>query len=46
MPAPQNYLSPAETPSRAEGDALPGLTLLECGTDWCGPRKRLTYLPR
>jgi thioredoxin 1 len=23
-------------PSRAEVDALPGLTLLEFGTDWCG----------
>ena len=30
------YLSPAEAPSRAEVDALPGLTLLEFGTDWCG----------
>lgn len=29
------YLSEAESPSRAEIDALPGLTLLEFGTDWC-----------
>jgi thioredoxin 1 len=34
MPAP--YLSQIEAPSRAELDALPGLTLLEFGTDWCG----------
>jgi thioredoxin 1 len=34
MPAP--YLSQIEAPSRAEVDALPGLTLLEFGTDWCG----------
>lgn len=30
------YLSEIETPSRADVDALPGLTLLEFGTDWCG----------
>jgi thioredoxin 1 len=34
MPAP--YLSQIEAPSRAEVDALSGLTLLEFGTDWCG----------
>ncbi len=33
MPA---YLSDTEAPSRADLDALPGLTLLEFGTDWCG----------
>ena len=36
MTAPQPYLSETEAPSRAEVDALPGLTLLEFGTDWCG----------
>jgi thioredoxin 1 len=30
------YLSEIEAPSRADVDALPGLTLLEFGTDWCG----------
>ena len=30
------YLSNMEAPSRAEVDALPGLTLLEFGTSWCG----------
>ena len=30
------YLSETEAPTRAEVDALPGLTLLEFGTDWCG----------
>lgn len=30
------YLSPTEAPTRAEVDALPGLTLLEFGTGWCG----------
>lgn len=34
MPAP--YLSEIEAPSRADVDALRGLTLLEFGTDWCG----------
>jgi thioredoxin 1 len=32
----QPYLSATETPTRAEVDAMPGLTLLEFGTDWCG----------
>ena len=32
----QPYLSDIEAPSRAEVDALPGLTLLEFGTTWCG----------
>lgn len=36
MTAPNAYLSETEAPSRAEVDALPGLTLLEFGTDWCG----------
>jgi len=36
MSAPKPYLSELEAPSRAEVDALPGLTLLEFGTDWCG----------
>lgn len=30
------YLSEIEAPARAEVDALPGLTLLEFGTGWCG----------
>jgi len=30
------YLSETEAPTRVEVDALPGLTLLEFGTDWCG----------
>lgn len=30
------YLSQTEAPTRAEVDALPGLTLLEFGTGWCG----------
>ena len=34
MPAP--YLSEIEAPSRAEVNALRGLTLLEFGTEWCG----------
>ena len=36
MPAPKPYLGETEAPSRTEVDALPGLTLLEFGTDWCG----------
>ena len=36
MSAPKPYLSETEAPSRAEVDALAGLTLLEFGTDWCG----------
>jgi thioredoxin 1 len=36
MSAPKPYLSEPEAPSRAEVDALAGLTLLEFGTDWCG----------
>lgn len=31
-----DYLGETEAPSRAEIEALPGLTLLEFGTDWCG----------
>ena len=30
------YLSEIEAPARAEVDTLPGLTLLEFGTSWCG----------
>ena len=30
------YLSETEAPTRTEVDALPGLTLLEFGTSWCG----------
>lgn len=30
------YLSEMEAPSRADVDALLGLTLLEFGTEWCG----------
>jgi thioredoxin 1 len=30
------YLSEIEASARAEVDALPGLTLLEFGTSWCG----------
>lgn len=30
------YLSEIEAPTRAEVDALPGLTALEFGTGWCG----------
>jgi thioredoxin 1 len=30
------YLSPMEAPTRAEVDALSGMTLLEFGTGWCG----------
>ena len=36
MSAPAPYLSETEAPTRAEVDALSGLTLLEFGTDWCG----------
>ena len=36
MTAAPAYLSETEAPSRAEVEALPGLTLLEFGTDWCG----------
>jgi len=32
----QPYLSPVEAPSRADVQALRGLTVLEFGTDWCG----------
>jgi thioredoxin 1 len=30
------YLSDIESPSREDLDALPGFTLLEFGTEWCG----------
>jgi thioredoxin 1 len=30
------YLSEAEAPVRADVDTLPGLTLIEFGTSWCG----------
>jgi thioredoxin 1 len=36
MPTPTPYLRETDAPARAEVDALPGLTLLEFGTSWCG----------
>lgn len=36
MSTTHTYLSQLEAPTRAEVDALPGLTLLEFGTGWCG----------
>jgi thioredoxin 1 len=36
MSTPKPYVNEAEAPSRAEVDALSGLTLLEFGTGWCG----------
>jgi len=30
------YLDPDATPTREEVDRIPGLVLLEFGTDWCG----------
>ncbi len=36
MHTPTPYLSATEAPARASVDALPGLTLLEFGTSWCG----------
>ena len=36
MPTPAPYLSATEAPARAAVDALPGLTLLEFGSSWCG----------
>jgi thioredoxin 1 len=33
---PTTYLSETEAPERATVNALPGWTLLEFGTDWCG----------
>jgi thioredoxin 1 len=36
MNAHKPYLRETEAPARAEVNALPGLTLLEFGTDWCG----------
>ena len=36
MSAFKPYLSAIEAPSLAEVQALPGLTLLEFGTSWCG----------
>ena len=36
MSALKPYLSETEAPSRADVDALRGLTLLEFGTEWCG----------
>lgn len=38
------YLSPAEAPARAEVDVLPGPTVLEFGTDWCGHCRAATPL--
>lgn len=36
MSAHDPYLSETEAPTRAEVEALSGLTVLEFGTDWCG----------
>ena len=36
MPSSSSYLSEIEAPLRAEVDDLPGWTLLEFGTGWCG----------
>ena len=36
MSASKPYLSAIEAPTRAEVDALSGLTVLEFGTTWCG----------
>jgi len=36
MSSSKPYQSENEAPARAEVDALPGLTLLEFGTSWCG----------
>ena len=36
MTAFKPYLSTIEAPTRADVDALPGLTVLEFGTTWCG----------
>lgn len=36
MSANASYLSETETPKWADVQALPGLVLLEFGTDWCG----------
>jgi thioredoxin 1 len=35
MTSPPPYISVTEAPLRAEVDAMPGLVLLEFGTDWC-----------
>ena len=35
MTASQPYLSAIEAPTRADVDALTGLTVLEFGTSWC-----------
>jgi thioredoxin 1 len=31
-----DYLEPGAAPTREEVDRMPGLVLLEFGTDWCG----------
>jgi thioredoxin 1 len=36
MHTPPTYLSESEAPTRTAVDALPGPTLLEFGTNWCG----------
>ena len=38
------YLSPTEAPARTEVDVLPGPTVLEFGTDWCGHCRAATPL--
>jgi thioredoxin 1 len=36
MVTPKPYLNETDAPTRDAVDALPGLTLLEFGTSWCG----------
>jgi thioredoxin 1 len=36
MHTPTPYLSETDAPTRTDVDALPGLTVLEFGTGWCG----------
>ncbi len=36
MPYTATHLASIEAPNRADVDQLPGLTLLEFGTSWCG----------
>ena len=40
MPYQARHLPQAQNPTRAEVDALPGATLLEFGTPWCGHCQR------
>ena len=36
MAAATVYLGPEQSPTREDVDRMPGLVLLEFGTDWCG----------